>query len=280
MEIFSCPTAPTLVLGTPGVHHGLQKKTILIVTGVSHYHVLQHWVGGYRGCCNSTCWCRCGCFFWRTRYHKKLVGYSHEWLSVIYHKLYNVLIVVPKLDITENICYSKFLKFIFSPENSTLATSLHPVEDAPPHKRWPPRGPQIGRYRWRIRTPTLVWEGNYTQLGQQTPCLAILRACQHMERSLGLTKKFPFHKKQYWPKGCRFTFCPKLHVGFIVIGVRLAVSRSTFHFWLHLAILEVRSCRLKYSVVYPSNLYGVYISHATVYIIYISDDPKPRISCC
>ena len=25
---------------------------------------------GCRGCCNSTSWCRCGCFFWRTRYNQ------------------------------------------------------------------------------------------------------------------------------------------------------------------------------------------------------------------
>ena len=32
---------------------GFIKKKILRV--VSHYHILQHGVGGRRGCCNSTC---------------------------------------------------------------------------------------------------------------------------------------------------------------------------------------------------------------------------------
>lgn len=45
--------APNSMLGTPGAHSGLQKKTTILVTGVSHCHVLQQ--GGRRWCCNRTC---------------------------------------------------------------------------------------------------------------------------------------------------------------------------------------------------------------------------------
>ena len=37
------------MLGTAGVHDGLQKKTTILVTGASHHNLLQHWVGGAGG---------------------------------------------------------------------------------------------------------------------------------------------------------------------------------------------------------------------------------------
>ena len=43
------PVPPNSMLGTAGVHDGLQKKTTILVTGASPYNLLQHWVGGAGG---------------------------------------------------------------------------------------------------------------------------------------------------------------------------------------------------------------------------------------
>lgn len=53
---------PKSMLGTPGVHDGLQKSNHFSNTGLplSPSSTLS-W--GCMGCCNSTSWCRCSCFF-------------------------------------------------------------------------------------------------------------------------------------------------------------------------------------------------------------------------
>ena len=80
--LWSCsrPPAPQLNVGHTGCPRRPSKKTAILVTGASHYHILQHWVGGCRGCCNSTSWCPCGCFFWRTRYVHDFCTLIFRWL--------------------------------------------------------------------------------------------------------------------------------------------------------------------------------------------------------
>ena len=69
MELLAPPCPPNSMLGTPGVHGGLQKKTTNVAIAVPHFFVLQHWIGGCRGSkwlhcqilkrCKVRCsWCR------------------------------------------------------------------------------------------------------------------------------------------------------------------------------------------------------------------------------
>ena len=49
--LWSCsrPRAPQLNVGHSGCTRRPSKKTTILVTGASHYNLLQHWVGGAGG---------------------------------------------------------------------------------------------------------------------------------------------------------------------------------------------------------------------------------------